>query len=94
MDVNGQCGWLRCGHAHTQLRYTDEQGKLVKQELDEQLAATLDYLQSAARAAETAVASDKNTAVSFVSRCKNVSLARVCRIKLGQSHFLARLLKK
>lgn len=40
------------------VRYTDEQDKPVKQELDEQLAATLDYLQNAARAAETAVASD------------------------------------
>ncbi len=40
------------------VRYADKQGQPVKQELDEKLTATLDYLQSAARAAETAVASD------------------------------------
>ncbi len=40
------------------VRYTDKQGQPVKQELDEQLAATLDDLQNAARNAETAVASD------------------------------------
>jgi HicB_like antitoxin of bacterial toxin-antitoxin system len=38
--------------------YTDKQGQPVKQELEEKLTATLDYLQSAARSAETAVASD------------------------------------
>lgn len=40
------------------VRYADKQGQPVKQELDEQLAATLDYLQNVARSAETAVASD------------------------------------
>ncbi|HVB26045.1 MAG TPA: hypothetical protein VNG51_29160 [Ktedonobacteraceae bacterium] len=40
------------------VRYADKHGQPVKQELDEQLAATLEYLQNAARAAETAVASD------------------------------------
>ena len=40
------------------VRYADKQDQPVKQELDEQLAATLDYLQGAARSAETAVASD------------------------------------
>ncbi|MHB8600162.1 MAG: hypothetical protein ACYDER_25550 [Ktedonobacteraceae bacterium] len=40
------------------VRYVDMQGSPVKQELDEQLAATLDYLQNEARTAETAVSSD------------------------------------
>jgi Phage integrase family len=40
------------------VRYADKQGQPVKQRLDEKLAATLDYLQNAARSAETAVASD------------------------------------
>lgn len=40
------------------VRYADKQGQPVKQELEEKLAATLDYLQSAARSAEMAVASD------------------------------------
>ena len=40
------------------VRYADKHGQPVKQELDEQLAATLDYLQGAAHSAETAVASD------------------------------------
>ena len=40
------------------VRYADKQGQPVKQELDEKLVATLDYLQGAARSAETAVASD------------------------------------
>ncbi len=40
------------------VRYADTDGQPVKQELDAQLAATLDYLQGAARSAETAVASD------------------------------------
>ena len=40
------------------MHYANKQGQPVKQELDEKLAATLDYLQNAARAAETAMASD------------------------------------
>ncbi len=40
------------------VRYADKQGQPIKQELHEKLAATLDYLQNAARSAETAVASD------------------------------------
>lgn len=40
------------------VRYADKQGQPVKQELDEKLSEKLGYLQSAARTAETAVASD------------------------------------